>query len=84
MTSSKTLWIGAAVLILGGTVAKQLIWHKVSNEVHNIREEEHKQAQADLHAAYSRAQQFSLPPLSDEEREKLKNIHGKTDLSKHP
>jgi hypothetical protein len=82
LMSNKQLWTGAAVLIVGGLVTKQLIWTKVSSEVKEIRDDEHKKAHTDLHAAYSRAQQFQLPPLTQDEREKLKDLGVTADLSK--
>lgn len=80
--STRHLWIGAAVIVVGGLTTKQLIWNKVSREVREIRDEEHKKSHADLHSAYNRAQQFQLPPLTVEEREKLRVININSDLSK--
>lgn len=80
--SNKTLWTGAAVLVVGGMTMKQLLWNKVSGEVREIREEQHNKAHADLYSAYDRAKQFQLPPLTTSEREKLKELHCKSDLSK--
>ena len=84
--SQKVLWSGAAVILLGGFVGKQLIWTKVSKEVAINRSEEHEQASRHLATAYANAAKYNLEPLTEEEVKKLKALklaQGFKDLSKY-
>jgi hypothetical protein len=78
---SKRLWIGAAVIIVTGTVGKQLLWLRVRDEVSERLEKEDSSSKSALKAAYEGSKQYSLKPLTDEERLKLKHLH-QSDISK--
>lgn len=73
--ASKGMWFGAGAIVIGGLVGKQLLWDKISTSVLEKREQEHQQAHRELHAAYERSQQFSLPTLTAAQREKAIRLH---------
>jgi hypothetical protein len=69
---NKSLWIGGSFIVVTGFALKQILWNKVSTDVTAIRDREHYLAVEHLQAAYSNARKFSLKPLTDDERDKLK------------
>jgi len=65
------MWIGAATLYVGAMAGKQFLWHRVSGQVKDLREEDNRTAQASLQQAYADAKRFQVPPLTPEQRRKL-------------
>jgi hypothetical protein len=68
---SRNLWIGAATLYVGALAGKQFIWHKVSTQVKELRDEDNRTAQAHLQQAYDDGKRFQVPQLTSEQRRKL-------------
>mmetsp|Transcript_669 Transcript_669/g.949 ORF Transcript_669/g.949 Transcript_669/m.949 type:complete len:87 (-) Transcript_669:123-383(-) len=71
---SKQLWLGAGAIFIGAMTMKQYIFYKVSQEVQEIRKTENQAACNTLENVYARSRQYSLPPLTKEEKEKIKRL----------
>ena len=81
--SPRGLWLGAGALFVTLFVGKQGMWSIVSRQVSEIRYDEHEKAVNSLSEATKVGKSFSLPPLSEAQRLKLKGaLQQKTDTKK--
>lgn len=71
------LWIGAAVIVVGGITGKQLLFQHVSAHVMETRMKEHEEGSKALIKAYEDAKKYQLPPLTDAEKAKMKELMAK-------
>jgi DNA-binding GntR family transcriptional regulator len=71
---STKLWYGSFALLITAFTAKQYMWLEVSSMIQENRQQEHQQACAMLNQARESAKNFVLPPLSTEEKAKLKYL----------
>jgi hypothetical protein len=67
------LWIGVGVTFLGLLTMKQLLFKKVYDEVAELRSAHNLKANAALAQVYRTRESFKLPPLTEEEKSKLRN-----------
>eukprot|EP00981_Chlorochromonas_danica_P011780 scaffold4257_cov157-Ochromonas_danica.AAC.2 len=72
MSTTNRIFAFAVGGMLSAMLLKTVIFMKVSEETVRLREKEHASAVNHLQDAYNMSRQFELPPLTEEEREKLR------------
>jgi len=69
--STTKLWMGGGALFVGAFTAKQLMWHRISSDVLEIRAQEHGKAVAVLKETREKAMEYNLQPLTNQEKQKV-------------
>jgi len=69
----KKMYMIAGVGCVAAFGGKQLLWQHVSTQVTEVRDREHKKALEVYDTAIRNAQEFKLPPLSEEQRERVRS-----------
>ncbi len=77
MSSNTQLWRVAGVLLASGFMLKQYAWSVISDQVTEVRKEEHAKATKSLEEARAASRQYSLPKLTKEETKALSSSFSK-------
>ena len=71
--SLQNLWIGAGCLFFVGFTVKQVLWMKISGHAKQMRDEGNDKASVFLKNAERNAKKFTIPELTEAERELFRN-----------
>ena len=71
MSSNTRLWGVAGTLLASGFLLKQYVWSVISEQVTEVRKEEHAKATKSLEEARASSKQYSLPMLTNEEKKSV-------------
>jgi hypothetical protein len=71
---SQRLWFGAAAILITAAVGKQMVFSHVTTSVIENRRKEHVMASNALKETYQSAKAFELPPLSEADGAKIRDI----------
>lgn len=71
---SARLWAGAGVLAVSAFAGKQVLFSEVSSRSIELRSKEHEEASLALNEARENAKKYTLPPLTIEEKKRLKEL----------
>ena len=68
LSKNQKLWAVGSVILISAFSVKQLMWHKISEEVQEIRTLEHGKAVNVLKSTRENSIKYNLAPLTEEQK----------------